>query len=448
MKNRKRLVSILAGIMAAIMLLTLLMSIIPTRANAASSSEIRKQINSLQQDRKDIKTQMADLKEQYQANSEEIADIIARKNIVDQEIGLLHQEVININEQISAYNVLIADSQDELDRAEARFEQLNEDCKTRIRAMEEEGTVSYWSVLFKANDFSDLLDRLNMVEEIAASDTRRLQELSDAAAQVEAAKESLAVEKAELETTRKDLETTQAELDAKRDELDALFAQLMQKAEEMKSLQEDLEKEEEALLAEIAQKEREYNEAKEQEWLAYMATYVPPTTVAPSIGISDPNGGSNTGNTGSNTNNNNTGNSGGSSGITVGSSWMVPCSYKKLTSPFGFRDTGIAGASSYHQGVDLSANSGTPIYASRGGTVTVSTYSGSAGHYVTINHGDGFSSIYMHMSSRAVSSGQQVSQGQVIGYVGKSGVASGYHLHFGIAYNGAWQNPCSYVSLY
>ncbi len=447
MKNRKRLVSILAGIMAAIMLLTLLMSIIPTRANAASSSEIRKQINSLQQDRKDIKTQMADLKEQYQANSEEIADIIARKNIVDQEIGLLHQEVININEQISAYNVLIADSQDELDRAEARFEQLNEDCKTRIRAMEEEGTVSYWSVLFKANDFSDLLDRLNMVEEIAASDTRRLQELSDAAAQVEAAKESLAVEKAELETTRKDLETTQAELDAKRDELDALFAQLMQKAEEMKSLQEDLEKEEEALLAEIAQKEREYNEAKEQEWLAYMATYVPPTTVAPSIGISDPNGGSNGGsNTGSNTNN--TGNSGGSSGITVGSSWMVPCSYKKLTSPFGFRDTGIAGASSYHQGVDLSANSGTPIYASRGGTVTVSTYSGSAGHYVTINHGDGFSSIYMHMSSRAVSSGQQVSQGQVIGYVGKSGVASGYHLHFGIAYNGAWQNPCSYVSLY
>lgn len=443
MKNRKRLVSILAGIMAAIMLLTLLMSIIPTRASATSSSEIRKQINSLQEDRKGIKTQMADLKDQYQANSDEIADIIARKNIVDQEIGLLHEEIININEQISAYNVLIADSQEELDRAEARFEELSEDCKTRIRAMEEEGTVSYWAVLFKANDFSDLLDRLNMVEEIAASDTRRLQELSDAAAKVETAKESLALEKAELETTRKDLETAQTELDAKRDELDALVAELLQKAEELEMLQEDLEKEDEALLAEIARKEQEYNEAKQQEWLAYMATYVPPTTVAPSIGISDANGDSNS--TGSNTN---TDSSGGNSGITVGSSWMVPCSYKKLTSPFGFRDTGIAGASSYHQGVDLSANSGTPIYASRGGTVTSSTYSGSAGHYVTINHGDGFSSIYMHMSSRAVSSGQQVSQGQVIGYVGKSGIASGYHLHFGIAYNGAYQNPCNYVSLY
>lgn len=442
MKNRKRFVSILAGILAAIMLLTLLMSIIPTRANAASSSEIRKQINSLQEDRQDIKTQMADLTDQYQANSDEIADIIARKNILDQEIDLLHQEVININEQISAYNVLIADSQEDLDQAEDRYEQLNEDFKARIQAMEEEGTVSYWAVLFKANDFSDLLDRLNMVEEIAASDTRRLQELSDAAAEVETAKESLAGEKAELETTRKDLETTQAELDSKRDELDDLVAELLQKAAELEMLQEDLEKEDEALLAEIAQKEKEYNEAKEQEWLAYMATYVPPTTVAPSISISDANGDSNS--TGSSTSDT----SSSSSSITVGSSWMVPCSYKKLTSPFGLRESPTTGASTYHQGVDLSADAGTPIYASRGGTVTISTYSSSAGNYVTINHGDGYSSVYMHMSSRAVSAGQQVSQGQVIGYVGKSGIATGYHLHFGIAYNGAYQNPCNYVSLY
>ena len=134
--------------------------------------------------------------------------------------------------------------------------------------------------------------------------------------------------------------------------------------------------------------------------------------------------------------------------MNVGSSWMVPCSYKKLTSPFGLRDTGIAGASTYHQGVDLSANAGTPIVASRGGTVTVATYSNSAGYYVTINHGDGYSSIYMHMSNYIVSAGQKVNQGQTIGYVGKSGIASGNHLHFGIAYNGAYVNPCSYVSLY
>lgn len=439
MKNRKRLVSILAGVMAAIMLLTLLISILPTRASAAaSSSEIRKQINSLQDDRKDIKNQISELQAQYQATSDEIADIVARKNVIDQEIGLLHAEIININEQISAYSVLIADQQEELDAAQARFDQLNEDCKTRIRAMEEEGTVSYWAVLFKANSFSDLLDRLNMVEEIASSDTRRLQELSDAAQRVEEAQAELAGEKAELEGTRTELDSTQKELDAKRQEADDLIVQLIAKGEELKLQQEDLEAEDEELLAQIAQKEQEYNEAKLEEWLAYMATYVPPTTVAPSVPISDPNG----------SNSNNSGSNSSGSDVTVGSSWLVPCSYKKISSPFGFRESPTSGASRYHQGVDLAANAGTPIVASRGGTVTIASYSNSAGYYVTINHGDGFSSIYMHMTNYVVSSGQKVNQGQTIGYVGSTGISTGNHLHFGIAQNGAYVNPCSYVSLY
>ncbi len=439
MKNRKRFVAILAGVMAGIMILSLLLSILPTRAWAMSSSEIRKQINALQENRKDIKSQISDLKEQYQATSDEISDMVARKNIIDQEIGLLHTDIININEQLSAYSVLIADQQEELDRAQERFNQLNSDCKTRIQAMEEEGTISYWSVLFKANSFSDLLDRLNMVEEIASSDTRRLQELSDAANAVEAAQNELAQEKSELEQTRIELNNTQAELDAKRAEADELILQLIAKSDELKLQEDHLMEEDQALLDAIALKEQEYNEAKEAEWIAYMATYVPPTTQAPSIPISDPDGNNSASGGGSGSGNNN---------VNVGSSWMVPCSYKKLTSPFGFRDTGIAGASTYHQGVDLSANAGTPIVASRGGTVTTATYSNSAGYYVTINHGDGFSSIYMHMSNYIVSAGQTVNQGQTIGYVGKTGIASGNHLHFGILKNGSYVNPCNYVSLY
>lgn len=443
MKNRKRFVSILAGIMAAVMLLMLLLSILPTKAAAASSSEIRKQINSLQQDREDLKDQMAELQSQYEATSDEIADIVARKNVIDQEIGLLHTEIININEQISAYSVLIADQQEELDAAEDRFEELNADCKTRIQAMEEEGTVSYWAVIFKANSFSDLLDRLNMVEEIAASDTRRLQELSDAAQRVEDAQAELETEKGELEDTRSELDTAQAELDAKREEADNIIAELLAKSEELQLQQEDLEAEDEALLEEIAQKELEYNQAKLDEWIAYMATYVPPTTVAPTVPISDPDGNNSSGTTDSTDSG-----SSSDSGITVGTTWLVPCSYKMITSPFGFRESPTTGASTYHQGVDLSANAGTPIVASRGGTVTIASYSSTAGYYVTINHGDGYSSIYMHMTNYIVSSGQKVNQGQTIGYVGSTGVSTGNHLHFGIAVGGSYVNPCDYVALY
>lgn len=452
MKNRKKLVSILAGVMAAIMLLTLIFSLLPMRAAAASSSEIRKQINALQENRKDIKNQISDLQTQYQQNSDDIADIVARKNVIDQEIGLLHTEIININEQISAYSVLIADQQEELDKAQDRYDELNADCKTRIQAMEEEGTVSYWEVLFKAKNFSDLLDRLNMVEEIASSDTRRLQELSEAAQRVETAQQELAAEKGELEGTRTELDNAQNELDVKRQEADDLIVQLIAKSEELKQQQVDLEEEDEALLDEIARKEQEYNEAKLEEWLAYMATYVPPTTVAPSIPISDPNGnnsGTNNGSTDSGSSSGGNSSSGGSSSnVTVGSSWLVPCSYRMVSSPFGFRESPTTGASKYHQGVDLAAPAGTPIIASRGGTVTVAGYSNSAGYYVTINHGDGFSSIYMHMTNYVVSSGQKVNQGQTIGYVGSTGISTGNHLHFGIAQNGAYVNPCNYVGLY
>ena len=431
MKNRKKLVSVLAAVMAAIMVLTLVLSLVPTKAYAASSSEIRKQINGLQEKRTEMKSQMKELQDQYKANEDEISDIVARKNLIDQEIGLLHAQVDNINEQITAYGVLIADKQDELDAAQENYDNLNEEYKTRIRTMEEEGTLSYWEVLFKANSFSDLLDRMSMIEEIAASDNRRLEALDEATKAVATAQEELATEKADLEQTKEELNSTQAELDAKREEADGVIAELVAKGQEIEGLQDELESEDQDLLKQIAQMEKEYNAAKHQEWLAYMATY---TTVAPAT--TAPSGG-NSGGGGNN----------GSSTPSSGGSWLRPCSYTYMSSPFGFRTSPTAGASSYHQGVDLAAPANTPVYASRSGIVTTTTYSGSAGYYVTINHGDGFSSIYMHLNNYVVSAGQAVSAGQLIGYVGRTGIATGYHLHFGIAYNGAYVNPCAYVSL-
>lgn len=431
MKNRKKLVSVLAAVMAAIMVLTLVLSLVPTKAYAASSSEIRKQINGLQEKRTEMKSQMKELQDQYKANEDEISDIVARKNLIDQEIGLLHAQVDNINEQITAYGVLIADKQDELDAAQENYDNLNEEYKTRIRTMEEEGTLSYWEVLFKANSFSDLLDRMSMIEEIAASDNRRLEALDEATKAVATAQEELATEKADLEQTKEELNSTQAELDAKREEADGVIAELVAKGQEIEGLQDELESEDQDLLKQIAQMEKEYNAAKHQEWLAYMATY---TTVAPAT--TAPSGG-NSGGSGNN----------GSSTPSSGGSWLRPCSYTYMSSPFGFRTSPTAGASSYHQGVDLAAPANTPVYASRSGIVTTTTYSNAAGYYVTINHGDGFSSIYMHLNNYVVSAGQAVSAGQLIGYVGRTGIATGYHLHFGIAYNGAYVNPCAYVSL-
>ena len=426
MKNRKRWISIMAGVMAAIMLLSLILSLIPTRVNAASSSEIKKQIAQLKEDKKELEAQMKDVQEQTEENEGEIADLVNQKDAIDQEIFLLYEQIENINQQIAAYALLIADKQDELDEAQDRLAALSEKNRARIRAMEEDGEVSYWSVLFKANDFSDFLDRLSMVEEIAASDRRRLEEMDAAAAEVAVAKAGLAAEKDELELVKDEMDAAQVVLDEKRAEADAVLAELVQKGFELEDLYAEMEAQEEEVLNEIAKKEKEYNEAKRREWIQYMSTYV---TQAPDPGaVGGSSGGSSSG------------------GTVSASGWLRPCAYRAVSSPFGNRDAPTAGASTYHQGIDLSAPEGTPIYASRTGVVTAATFGKSAGYYVSINHGDGYSSIYMHMTRYVVSKGQAVSAGQMIGYVGSTGVSTGPHLHFGIAYNGSYVNPANYIA--
>ena len=419
MKKRKLWVSILAGVMAAIMLLGLVLSLIPTKVSAASSSEIRKQLNKLKEEKSEIAAQIKEVKGLYKANANEIDDLVSQKDAIDQEIVLLHQQVDNINQQIAAYSILIADKQDELDDAETRLADLNEKNKERIRAMEEEGKLSYWSIIFKANNFSDLLDRLDMIQEINAADQRRLKEIAKAAQEVESAKTELATEKEELEVTRVELDDAELVLEEKRLEADEILTELIAKGEEYELMLDESEELQSQLMKEIAQKEKDLKAAEYKEWLA---TYVPPTTL-PSGTDTTP-----------------------SNQAPSSSGWVKPLKSYTITSAFGMRVHPVLGYERMHEGVDMAAPKGTPIYAAKSGKVTTASYqSGGAGNYVVINHGDGFTSIYMHMTNYIVSKGQYVNAGQVIGYVGSTGISTGNHLHFGIAYKGDYVNPMKYI---
>lgn len=438
MRKRKLWVSIMAGFLAAVMLLSLILSLIPTKVSAASSSEIKKQINALKAEKNDLKDQMEEVQGQYEENEDEITNMVNKKNVIDQEIFLLYEQIENINQQIASYSLLIADKQDELDDAQQNLEELNEKYKERIRAMEEDGSLSYWSVLFKASSFSDFLDRLNMIDEIAAADQRRLKEMDEAADEVVLAQAELLAEKDELDDTKLELDAAHETLASKRAEAQEILNELIAKGVELEEMYAEIEAAEQALLDEIALMEQEYIEAKEAEYIAYMATYttVPPATTQPPTqagGEEKPSGG---------------GNESTEPSKPASTKWLVPCSYRMLTSPFGDRDQPTAGASTNHKGVDLAGPEGTPIYASRTGVVTIATYGRSAGYYVTINHGDGYSSIYMHMTNYVVKKGQAVSAGQLIGYMGSTGISTGSHLHFGIMYNGKYVNPAHYVSLH
>lgn len=417
MKNRKLIISILAGVMAAILLLSLLGGIIPSVANAANESSAywKEEINKLNEKMDDIDEEIAGLQSQLSENVTQMEEMVNQKNLIDQEIFSLYQKIDNINQQIALYTELIADKQEELTAAEQKLADLNRKNKERIRAMEEQGSISYWSVLFKANSFADLLDRLNMVEEIAAADNRRLKEISEAAKAVEEAKVQLETERAALETTKEELNASQAALEEKRAEADRLLAELVATGQEYQALLDEAELKESELALQLNQAQNEYDEAKKKEEQASR----PPVynEVKPDSSVVD--------------------------GIT----WSVPCSYVYVSSPFGYRTHPVYGDWRFHYGVDLAARSGTPIVATRSGVVTVATYDWSAGYYVTLDHQDGFSSKYLHMTHYIVSEGQYVERGQVIGYVGSTGTSTGAHLHFSILYNGSHVNPANYVNI-
>ena len=405
MKIRKFLKTIFPVFLAAVMVFYFLPA--PVYA-AVSSAEIQKELDALEDENSAIQAEINAIQSQYDDNASEIQDLVDKKSAIDQEITLLNAQIININAQLAAYGQLIADTQDKLDEAEDLLHTLSQQNKERIRAMEEEGGVSYWQVIFEANSFMDMLDRINMMNEIAASDERRLNQMRQIADSVLSTQESLASGKDKLEQTRLQLDETQATLEIKRTESDDLLRELIEKQEEFQVLLDESEAAQDALMREIAQKEKELSNAKYEEHLAKLALQ----------GQNPPSN----------------------------SSWYTPVSGYTLTSPFGMRVHPVLGYARMHNGIDMACPQGTPIYATRAGTVTVASYqAGGAGNYVSINHGDGFASIYMHMTNYVVSVGQNVGQGQLIGYVGSTGISTGPHLHFGISYAGTYVNPLAYL---
>ena len=386
----------------------MLLSLLPVSDSAVSSAAIKEELNTLKEQNATIQAEIDQIQSQYDATSNEIQALVDRKNAVDQEISLLHNQITNITQQINAYGQLIADAQDQLDDAEQTLTELNQKHKERIQAMEEAGNITYWQVIFQANSFTDLLDRMNMIDEIAAADQRRLDEIQSAADLVSATRQQMQEEKSSLDEMQLQLLDSQAALEEKRTESDELLRSLSKQQDEFQLLLDYSEARQDALMKEIAQKQKELSNAEYQEKLAKIALQ----------GSNPPSD----------------------------ATWLTPVSGYTITSAFGMRVHPVYGYQLMHNGVDLACPQGTPIYATRAGTVTTASYQeGGAGYYVSINHGDGFGSIYMHMTHYVVSAGQSVSAGQLIGYVGSTGVSTGPHLHFGISYAGTYVKPLAYI---
>lgn len=382
---------------------------------AAQSQKILTELQKLREEQSGIQKKRTALSAEIAENKKQTQSVVEQKSDIDRQIELSNETIDNYNAQIQQYSLLIAEKQKELDEAELHETQLQEQYKARLRSMEETGTVSYWSILFKASSFSDLLDRVDMIHEIAKSDQLMMKKLSEATEAVQQSREELEQEQQQMQTARDELAAQEAQLEMQRAEADALLLQIAEECEKMTAEYQGYLAQEDALSKQVAKAEKDYYQALAKEEAARLAELNKQNNYVPANKDS--------------------------------SGFLYPLPYRvAITDSYGYRTHPVTGKkTTWHNGVDLAAGAGTAIYATKSGTVTTALRSDIWGNYVVINHGDGFSSLYAHMQGLIVKAGDYVKQGQTIGYVGSTGLSTGPHLHFTIYFNGADVNPMSYI---
>ena len=466
-KYRRVFVSVIAGILV----LAMVAGIIVLAVHAESSTVIKERIDELKKQGQSIQSQRDDITAQLNENDSDLDDLVMRKSMIDQQIKLTQDSIDNTNMQIQEYNLLIAEKQNALDEAIAERERLNQQYRARIRSMEENGKLTYWSILFKASSFADMLDRVDMINEIASADSRMLERMESVAEQIEISRQELAAEKVSLEEAKEQLTQDEAELEEKRAEADDVFAELWANKEALEAAADKYEAQQAALSQQIAQQEVRYREAvaaeeearrraeeearrraeeearrrAEEEARRQAAEAEARRRAAEeearrraaeearrraqeaaererqSVGSS------------------------GSSGTASRAGFIWPTACRTITCYYGPRIHPITRRPSNHNGIDIGASYGSTISAANSGTVTAAGFNTGYGYYVTINHGNGYSTLYGHMCRYIVSAGDYVTQGQTIGYVGSTGWSTGPHLHFTIYYNGTTVNPLGYL---
>jgi murein DD-endopeptidase MepM/ murein hydrolase activator NlpD len=369
----------------------------------------QKDIDDLKNSATDLSAEKKALQEKLNTLKNEKEKVMEKKENLDAQIAIQVREISNTESQIAAYAELIDQTYAELVDAQQREADKYALFCRRVRTMEEEGNVSYWSVLFKASSFTDLLDRLSAVNEIMDADQLVIDQLKALQEEISQKKAEYEQSKAGSEAAKADLVKKKSSLEKQRQEANKLIQELAANQGETEASIAGLKEEEDAIQKKIQDLSRKLAE----EEAARAAANGKPV----------------------------------SSAALGGYIWPVSSHY--ITSTFGGRSSPGGIGSTNHKGIDIGrVGYTTAVKAAKAGTVIIAQRSSSYGNYVVISHGSGNTTLYGHMSSLKVSSGATVKQGDTIGITGSTGNSTGPHLHFEITENGVRINPLKYLTNY
>ena len=372
-QRRERRTRRFAALLALLLVLTVLTPTLTLPAEAVKQSDI----DALKEDANDLASQRKKLQERINALKSDKSKAIQQKELLDEQVDNTQAEINNVQRQIDTYTALIAQTEDELAEAERQEEAQYELFCARVRAMEERGDISYWAVLFRAESFTDMLSRLDAINELMDSDQAVIDRL-------QALQEEIKTKQADLEEQKAGVESAKAELLQKKSELEDQRAEAIALVKEIDDNQAEYQATVDQIKADerrIEQQVKEMQKKLEEEMAAQGKNY-----------HTNPGG------------------------------YIWPVDSRYITSTVGGR-TSPGG---------------------KAGTVIISQKSSSYGNYIVISHGSGNTTLYAHLSSRKVSVGDVVQQGQVIGITGSTGHSTGPHLHFEITENGVRINPLNH----
>ena len=431
----KRIISLLLALL-------MIFTVVGTEVYAATKEELQQKIekldgeiaanknklNALKDKKESQKEYLETLEKQIDTVEEKATSLQVQVNTLDKSISKLDKQINSLTKEIKQTKKQIKKAEEDIVTMEETIDNTSERMAEKLRASYMKGSESTLQILMGADSLASFMTRLEMMKRTSENDKKDIEDFRDTVVslketrkQLVSDKEALDKKKAERQESKQELVTQRASLKKKQKEYNSTVSQLESQYGEIDTYVKELDKSS-AVYENYIKKLQAEKKAADAEIDRILKEYYQ--------------------------NNQSSGGSAGGS-YDTSSSWAWPLGSAScyISSHYGYRDPSVSGWG-FHGGTDIAGGGihGKPVYATKAGKVITAVTSNSGyGIYVLIDHGNGYSSLYAHMSARYVNTGDTVKKGQMIGRVGSTGNSTGPHLHFEIRVYGEKKNPMNYV---